>query len=105
MRRYLFARLLRTIPVAFGVVTVVFLLIHLLTGDPVEIMPGESAAPTDGHPHAEERGEPRNNASSAPSPQNRLNFFLDILEGERFLDERGARIELPVVNDGAVRIP
>jgi peptide/nickel transport system permease protein len=31
--------------VAFGVVTVVFLLIHLLPGDPVEIMLGESAVP------------------------------------------------------------
>ncbi|MCR4310185.1 MAG: ABC transporter permease [Deltaproteobacteria bacterium] len=45
MRRYLLGRLLRTVPVVFGVVTVVFLLIHLLPGDPVEIMLGESAVP------------------------------------------------------------
>ncbi|HSE14256.1 MAG TPA: ABC transporter permease, partial [Candidatus Deferrimicrobium sp.] len=45
MRRYLLGRLLRIVPVAFGVVTVVFLLIHLLPGDPVEIMLGESAVP------------------------------------------------------------
>jgi peptide/nickel transport system permease protein len=45
MRRYLLGRLLRTLPVVFGVVTVVFLLIHLLPGDPVEIMLGESAVP------------------------------------------------------------
>ncbi|HEU4949639.1 MAG TPA: hypothetical protein VFT11_02655, partial [Candidatus Deferrimicrobiaceae bacterium] len=45
MRRYLLGRLLRTVPVVFGVVTVVFLLIHLLPGDPVEIMLGESAIP------------------------------------------------------------
>ncbi|HEX8042158.1 ABC transporter permease, partial [Candidatus Deferrimicrobium sp.] len=45
MRRYLLGRILRTVPVVFGVVTVVFLLIHLLPGDPVEIMLGESAVP------------------------------------------------------------
>ena len=45
MRRYLLGRLLRVLPVVFGVVTVVFLLIHLLPGDPVEIMLGESAVP------------------------------------------------------------
>ncbi len=45
MRSYLFRRLAQTFPVAFGVVTVVFLLIHLLPGDPVEIMLGESAVP------------------------------------------------------------
>ena len=45
MRRYVLGRLLRTVPVVFGVVTVVFLLIHLLPGDPVEIMLGESAVP------------------------------------------------------------
>ena len=41
---YFFGRLL-LLPVAFGVVTVVFFLLHLLPGDPVEIMLGESAVP------------------------------------------------------------
>jgi peptide/nickel transport system permease protein len=45
MRRYLFSRLRQMVPVVFGVVTVVFLLIHLIPGDPVEIMLGESALP------------------------------------------------------------
>src|SRR4029453_19597491 len=36
-----------TIPVFFGVATVVFLLIHLIPGDPVQAMLGESAAPAD----------------------------------------------------------
>ena len=47
MRSYLFRRLLLVLPVVFGVVTLVFLLIHLIPGDPVEIMLGESALPAD----------------------------------------------------------
>ncbi len=45
MSRYFLRRLLQAIPVAFGVVTIVFLLLHMLPGDPVEIMLGESAVP------------------------------------------------------------
>ncbi len=45
MSGYFRRRLLHAIPVAFGVVTVVFFLLHLLPGDPVEIMLGESAVP------------------------------------------------------------
>ena len=47
MRSYLFRRLLLVLPVVLGVVTLVFLLIHLIPGDPVEIMLGESALPAD----------------------------------------------------------
>jgi peptide/nickel transport system permease protein len=45
--RYLIRRLLLTIPVLFGVATLVFSLIHLVPGDPVQAMLGESAAPQD----------------------------------------------------------
>ncbi len=47
MRSYLVRRLLLALPVVFGVATLVFLLIHLIPGDPVEIMLGESALPAD----------------------------------------------------------
>lgn len=47
MIRYLFRRLLLTIPVLFGVATLVFSLIHLVPGDPVQAMLGESASPQD----------------------------------------------------------
>jgi peptide/nickel transport system permease protein len=45
MRSYVVRRLLAAIPVLFGVVTVVFFLLHLVPGDPVDLMLGESAMP------------------------------------------------------------
>ena len=45
--RYLFARLLYTLPVLWLVVSVVFLLIHLVPGDPILQMLGEGAPVTD----------------------------------------------------------
>jgi ABC-type dipeptide/oligopeptide/nickel transport system permease component len=45
--RFLFRRLLLTIPVLVGVATLVFSLIHLVPGDPVQAMLGESASPQD----------------------------------------------------------
>ncbi len=43
MRYYIIRRIFYLFPVVFGVLTVVFLLIHLIPGDPVEIMLGETA--------------------------------------------------------------
>jgi len=45
--RFLVRRLLLTIPVLIGVATLVFSLIHLVPGDPVQSMLGESASPED----------------------------------------------------------
>jgi peptide/nickel transport system permease protein len=45
--RFLVRRLLLTIPVLVGVATLVFSLIHLVPGDPVQDMLGESASPQD----------------------------------------------------------
>ncbi|RXJ00708.1 ABC transporter permease [Anaerobacillus alkaliphilus] len=42
---YILRRLLQTIPVMFGVTLAVFLMMHLLPGDPAQIMAGESADP------------------------------------------------------------
>jgi peptide/nickel transport system permease protein len=47
LTRFLFRRLLLTIPVLVGVATLVFSLIHLVPGDPVQAMLGESASPQD----------------------------------------------------------
>jgi peptide/nickel transport system permease protein len=47
MLKYIATRLLYTIPVIWLVVSVVFLLIHLVPGDPIQLMLGEGAANTD----------------------------------------------------------
>lgn len=45
--RYILRRLLHFLPTALGVVTLTFLLIHLVPGDPVEVILGEQALPAD----------------------------------------------------------
>ena len=47
MSRFIVRRLLLTIPVLLGVATLVFSLIHLVPGDPVQAMLGDSATPQD----------------------------------------------------------
>ena len=47
MSRYLRRRLLLAVPVLLGVSTLVFLFVHLIPGDPVEVMLGEQALATD----------------------------------------------------------
>ena len=43
MRSYGLGRVLAAVPTALGVATIVFLLIHLIPGDPIEVMLGETA--------------------------------------------------------------
>jgi peptide/nickel transport system permease protein len=47
MKRYLFQRFLLFLPTLAGALTLVFFLIHLVPGDPIEIMLGETASSTD----------------------------------------------------------
>jgi len=47
VRRFLLRRLLLVAPTVFGVITLVFLLIHCIPGDPVDVMLGETASVAD----------------------------------------------------------
>jgi peptide/nickel transport system permease protein len=47
VKRYILARLLFLLPTLFGALTLVFLLIHMIPGDPVEVMLGETASSAD----------------------------------------------------------
>ncbi|HEY7715908.1 MAG TPA: ABC transporter permease [Candidatus Binatia bacterium] len=47
MKRFLIRRSLLALPTLLGAVTLVFLLVHLIPGDPVEVMLGETASATD----------------------------------------------------------
>lgn len=47
MKRYLIQRLLLLLPTLFGALSLVFLLVHLIPGDPVEVMLGETASSAD----------------------------------------------------------
>lgn len=47
MKRYLLQRLLLLLPTLLGALTLVFCLIHLIPGDPVEVMLGETARAAD----------------------------------------------------------
>lgn len=47
MKRYFLNRLLLLVPTLFGALTLVFFLINLVPGDPVEVMLGETASATD----------------------------------------------------------
>lgn len=47
MKRYLLQRLLLLLPTLLGALTLVFCLIHLIPGDPVEVMLGETASAAD----------------------------------------------------------
>jgi peptide/nickel transport system permease protein len=47
VKRYLLQRLLFLLPTLWGALTLVFLLIHLVPGDPIEVMLGETAGAVD----------------------------------------------------------
>jgi peptide/nickel transport system permease protein len=47
MMKYLLSRILLFLPTFLGAATLIFFLIHLIPGDPVEVMLGETASPVD----------------------------------------------------------
>ena len=76
MIRFLVRRLLLTIPVLIGVATLVFSLIHLVPGDPVQAMLGESASPQDVAQLRTKLGLDR------PLPQQYASFARGLVRGD-----------------------
>jgi len=76
MKRYLLYRLALLLPTLFGVLTLVFLFIHLTPGDPVDIMLGETASAAD-------RQELRQILGlNQPLSQQYRSFLINFLRGD-----------------------
>jgi peptide/nickel transport system permease protein len=73
---YLLRRLLAVIPVMAVVVTVVFLLIHLIPGDPVSVMLGPEASP------AQIEATRRSLGLDRPIHEQLLGFYARVLRGD-----------------------
>src|SRR6266481_701684 len=96
MFRYVTTRLLYTIPVLWLVVSVVFLLIHLVPGDPIQQMLGEGAASADIQAVRHAYG------LDVPLGQQYLNYWKGVLK----LDlGRSLRFSRPVTRVIAERYP
>lgn len=76
MRSHLARRLLLVIPVVWGVVTLVFLFLHLIPGDPVEILLGETAVAADREALRKQLGLDR------PLAEQYGVFLLGVLQGD-----------------------
>ena len=76
MLRYLSLRLLYTLPVVWLVVSLVFLLIHLVPGDPILQMLGESAPATDIQAARHQYG------LDVPLEQQYLHYWKGVLHGD-----------------------
>ena len=90
MKRFLLARLLLLLPTLFGAVTLVFLLIHAVPGDPVEAMLGETASSADKAALAHELG------LDQPLPIQYARFMVGLASGDlgRSLYNQGSVAEL-----------
>src|SRR5215510_15137458 len=96
MFRYLSTRLFYTIPVLWLVVSVVFLLIHLVPGDPIQQMLGEGASSTDIQAARHAYG------LDVPIGRQYLNYWKGVLRGDL---GRSLRFDQPVSRIIARRYP
>ena len=76
MSRFLVRRLFLLVPVTWGVSTLVFLLIHLTPGDPVDVMVGETALP------AAKEALRHTLHLDRPLPEQYLHFLQGLLNGD-----------------------
>ncbi|HET7873769.1 MAG TPA: nickel ABC transporter permease [Terriglobales bacterium] len=96
MFRYIATRLLYTLPVLWLVVSVVFLLIHLVPGDPIQQMLGENASAADVQATRHAFG------LDVPLPQQYVNYWKGVLRGDL---GRSLRFDQPVGRLVASRYP
>ena len=96
MLRYLTTRVLYTIPVLWLVVSVVFLLIHLVPGDPIQQMLGEGASAVDIEAARHAYG------LDVPIGRQYLNYWKGVLHGDL---GRSLRYDQPVSRLIAQRYP
>jgi peptide/nickel transport system permease protein len=94
--RYVLTRLLYTLPAVWLVVSVVFLLIHLVPGDPVQQMLGEGAASADVQAARHAYG------LDVPLGQQYVNYWKGVLRGDL---GRSLRLDQPVGTLIAQRYP
>ena len=87
MIRYLFTRLAYMLPVVWLVVSVVFLLIHLVPGDPIQAMLGEGAAGADIQAARHAYG------LDVPLPTQYVHYWNGVLHGDL---GRSLRLNKPV---------
>ena len=76
MGNFLLRRLLLLIPVLWGVATLVFLLLHLIPGDPIDLMLGDSALGTDRETLRDQLG------LNDPLIIQYIRYFGDLLQGD-----------------------
>jgi len=76
MFRYIFTRLAYTLPVVWLVVSVVFLLIHLVPGDPIQQMLGEGA------PAADLQAARHAYGLDLPLGRQYIHYWADVLHGD-----------------------
>jgi peptide/nickel transport system permease protein len=94
--RYVLTRLLYTIPVLWLVVSVVFLLIHLVPGDPIQQMLGEGATASDVQSLRHAYG------LDVPIGQQYVNYWTGVLRGDL---GRSLRLDQPVTRIIGQRYP
>ena len=89
-------RLLAVLPVVFGVLLLTFLLVHLVPGDPVEVMLGESASTADRSALRAELG------LDQPLPAQFLAYLSNLAQGDF---GRSIHSQVPIAELLAERIP
>ena len=86
MLRYLSLRLLYMLPVVWLVVSLVFLLIHLVPGDPVAQMLGEGA------PAADIKATRHAYGLDVPLPEQYIHYWKGVLHGDLGLSLRYSKV-------------